>query len=251
MTRQRLPNDRTGRVAQFRINAEEPIDITFHTGEYPDGRPGELFIDLDKSGSLLSGLLDALGVAVSLGLQHGVPLRAFVDKFSHTRFEPAGFVKGQENRGLHMAKSVIDAVFRLLGEMYVDKLDAPPQPWKRVILESPLAGDVDRNKIYARRAMHHCLTVGEAPMASHLLYTQVLDDTIPAERAMGIEAGLAWGLDAEKTVVYADYGVSRGMELGIERAKALGRPVEHRKIGPNPAVDVVPPTYTPRVSTAG
>jgi hypothetical protein len=83
--------------------------------------------------------------------------------------------------------------------------------------------------LYARVCMADCLNRGEAPFASHLLYTQVLDDVQPDHRAMGIEAGLAWGALADATVVYDDFGISEGMKLGIERAKSVGRPVEYRK----------------------
>jgi len=102
-----------------------------------------------------------------------------------------------------------------------------------VILESPFAGEVDRNVAYARAALADCLRRGEAPLASHLLYTQagVLDDDEPEERRLGIEAGLAWGRVADATVVYADLGVSGGMREGIARAAREGRPVEHRSLG--------------------
>ncbi|MBZ9847213.1 hypothetical protein LB565_04320 [Mesorhizobium sp. CA14] len=108
-----------------------------------------------------------------------------------------------------------------------------PGPWRLVILESPYAGDVDRNVAYARAAMRDCLARGDAPAASHLLYTQpgVLDDGNPEERARGIAAGLAWGRVAEATVVYTDRGISNGMMQGIERADAEGRPVEWRTLG--------------------
>lgn len=107
-----------------------------------------------------------------------------------------------------------------------------PFPWRLVILESPYAGDVTINEAYARAAMRDCLTRGDAPAASHLLYTQpgVLDDSNPAERSAGIDAGLAWGKAAEATVVYTDRGVSKGMAEGIERAEAEGRPVEYRRL---------------------
>ncbi|MER9706044.1 hypothetical protein NKJ10_17615 [Mesorhizobium sp. M0204] len=110
-------------------------------------------------------------------------------------------------------------------------LTAAPS-WRLVILESPHAGDVYRNMAYARAAMRDCLTRGDAPAASHLLYTQpgVLDDDDPAERATGISAGLAWGRKAEATVVYTDRGVSKGMAEGIARAHAEGRPVEYRRL---------------------
>lgn len=103
---------------------------------------------------------------------------------------------------------------------------------RRVILESPYAGNVDRNVAYARACLRDSLLRGEAPIASHLLYTQpgVLDDQIPEERQMGIDAGLAWGVEAEATVVYTDYGISRGMRYGIERAEREGRVVEYRSL---------------------
>ena len=105
---------------------------------------------------------------------------------------------------------------------------------RRVVLESPFAGDVERNLAYARRCLHDCLLRGEAPIASHLLYTQpgVLDDNKPEERKLGIEAGLVWGSLAEATVVYTDYGISGGMKFGIEIAEKEGRPVEFRKLYP-------------------
>src|SRR3989344_7816803 len=103
---------------------------------------------------------------------------------------------------------------------------------RRVILESPYAGDIERNVNYARLALRDCLQRGEAPIASHLLYTQtgVLRDSVPEERDWGINAGLAWGAVADATVGYTDYGISRGMEYGIKRAEAEGRPVEYRKL---------------------
>ena len=102
-----------------------------------------------------------------------------------------------------------------------------------VILESPYAGDVERHVAYARACMADCLRRGEAPFASHLLYTQpgVLDDGKPDERALGIAAGLAWGDRADATVVYTDHGLSSGMREGISRARAAGRAVEYRTLG--------------------
>jgi len=77
---------------------------------------------------------------------------------------------------------------------------------KRIIIESPYAGDVERNEKYARECMKDCLNRGESPMVSHLLFTQVLNDNIPYERELGINAGLAWLTAAEKHVFYIDYG---------------------------------------------
>lgn len=103
---------------------------------------------------------------------------------------------------------------------------------RRVILESPYAGDVNKNIAYARAAMRDSLLRGEAPIASHLLYTQpdVLDDNDEKERQLGIEAGLEWGDVCEATVVYIDLGFSKGMTYGIKRAEAAGRPIERRSL---------------------
>ena len=89
-----------------------------------------------------------------------------------------------------------------------------------VIIESPYAGNVETNVAYARRCMVDCLKRGEAPFASHLLYTQVLDDTQPGQRELGVQAGLVWGFRATLTVVYIDLGVSSGMIECIKAAVA-------------------------------
>lgn len=99
-----------------------------------------------------------------------------------------------------------------------------------VVVESPLAGDVERNLAYLRLAMKHCLLQDEAPFASHDSYPRVLNDHLPGERALGMAAGFAWGDVAQLTAVYADFGVSGGMVAGIARAHASGRPVEERRL---------------------
>jgi hypothetical protein len=100
----------------------------------------------------------------------------------------------------------------------------------KVIIESPYAGDVERNTRYAKACMKDCLERGEAPFASHLLYTQVLDDTDPVEREWGIEAGLIWGACADLTVVYTDLGISGGMRYGIKHAEDANIPIEYRSL---------------------
>lgn len=105
-----------------------------------------------------------------------------------------------------------------------------------VLVESPFAGDnladIVKNIRYARACLHDCLMRGEYPFASHLLYTQtgVLRDNVPEERQLGIKAGLAWGRQAQKTVVYTDLGITGGMTLGIARANEAGRPIEFRTL---------------------
>jgi len=103
-----------------------------------------------------------------------------------------------------------------------------------VILESPYDGEtrfeIALNVKYARKCMRDCLDRGEAPFASHLLYTQpgILNDAVLNERKKGIEAGLIWGKFAKKTVVYCDREVTGGMKKGIKRAEEEGREIEYR-----------------------
>lgn len=105
---------------------------------------------------------------------------------------------------------------------------------RRVILESPYAGPDDAtrslNVDYARAALLDSLGRGEAPLASHLLYTQVLNDDVPDQRRTGIAAGLAWAEYADATVVYIDLGLSAGMLHGINDAVKYDRRVEFRKL---------------------
>ena len=94
---------------KFNISGHEGY-IT--VGLYPNGRPGEMFITMAKEGSTIGGLMDCFGTAVSMSLQYGVPLEVYVNKFSHTRFEPMGFTK---NPDIKIAKSIVDYIFRWLG----------------------------------------------------------------------------------------------------------------------------------------
>ena len=110
-----------------------------------------------------------------------------------------------------------------------------------VYVESPYAGDVEANLEYLRRCMKDCIARGEAPFASHGLYTQpdVLDDTNLEERAKGIRCGEEWRTVADYTVVYTDRGISPGMEAGIARAKKLHK-VKYRSIEKTIVTEVIP-----------
>ncbi len=107
----------------------------------------------------------------------------------------------------------------------------------RVVIESPYAGktpeEIQENVRYLRACMSDCIHRGEAPYASHALYTQpgVLRDEIPAERNLGMEAGFIWGEVCDRVVVYTDRGVTPGMVRGIGRHQDNGKPIEYRKLG--------------------
>lgn len=99
-----------------------------------------------------------------------------------------------------------------------------------VLIESPFAGNVERHLRYLRAAMRDSLLRGEAPFASHGLYPGALDDDVPEERDLGIEAGLTWGRFAHRSAIYVDCGISPGMQRGIRRAQAERRTVELRRL---------------------
>ena len=103
---------------------------------------------------------------------------------------------------------------------------------KKVILESPYAGDIEANITYARQCVKDSLSRGEAPIASHLLYTQdgILDDLIPHEREKGIKAGLVWLSVADYQVFYIDRGISKGMQSAMDYADEKGFDYELRRI---------------------
>lgn len=111
-----------------------------------------------------------------------------------------------------------------------DPLRDPPCDFCMVFL--PWEAELQKNIDYARACMADCLKRGEAPFASHLLYTQpgVLDDTVPDERKLGIEAGWAWRSASAKSVVYTDRGTTIGMKMGIEAAGKMGHPIEYRTL---------------------
>lgn len=108
---------------------------------------------------------------------------------------------------------------------------------KRVIVESPYANDDEelfvRNVVYAKNCVMDSFRRGESPLAFHLLHAQpgLLEDQNPNERALGIQAGMEWTKVADLVAVYNDLGISPGMEIGINTAKAAGVPVEYRQLG--------------------
>ncbi len=121
-TRRKLPDERAAITHKFSIGGHEGY-IT--VGLFEDGTPGELFCTMSKEGSTISGLMDAFATSTSLSLQYGVPLKVLVDKFSHMRFEPAGFTG---NPQIPMAKSLCDYIFRWLGLKFLPAEDKPFDP---------------------------------------------------------------------------------------------------------------------------
>jgi ribonucleoside-diphosphate reductase alpha chain len=116
--RRKLPNRRMGITQESSVSGHK---VYIRTGEYTDGALGEIFIDMHKEGAAYRSMMNCFAISVSLGLQYGVPLKEFVDKFTFTRFEPAGMVDGHPN--IKMATSIVDYIFRVLGMEYLGRTD--------------------------------------------------------------------------------------------------------------------------------
>jgi ribonucleoside-diphosphate reductase alpha chain len=111
--RRRLPEDRTEIGRKFRVGDYEGY---IHVGLYEDGSPGDIFVDIAKDGTTMAGLMNSLMIAVSMGLQYGVPPEVYVSKLSHMRFEPSGLTNDADIR---VAKSIVDYIFRWFGKKFL------------------------------------------------------------------------------------------------------------------------------------
>jgi ribonucleoside-diphosphate reductase alpha chain len=120
--RRKLPDERQSITHKFSVAGHEGY---IHVGLYQTGQPGEIFVKMAKEGSTISGLMDSFATAISLALQHGVPLRLLCDKFSRTRFEPYGFT---ENPEIPRASSIMDYLFRYLGSKFVHEAPVAELP---------------------------------------------------------------------------------------------------------------------------
>ena len=121
--RSKMPDRRKGYIQKVSIKNHK---IYLHTGEYDDGKVGEIFIDMNKEGELVKALMNNFAIAVSLGLQYGVPLDEFVDAFIETKFEPSGEIKGNDR--ILSASSILDYIFRELAISYLGREDLAHTP---------------------------------------------------------------------------------------------------------------------------
>ena len=171
--RHKLKEERMSVTHKFNVGGHEGYIIV---GLYPDGEPGEIFIKMAKEGSTVSGLMDSFALAVSISLQHGVPLKLFCEKFAHTRFEPSGW---SSNPDIGFAKSIMDYIFRWLqmrflsGQQQFLFENLRPKPQVDVGGASSPAGDAisDLNataglrtgSIHAADALSELIDMGDAP----------------------------------------------------------------------------------------
>jgi ribonucleoside-diphosphate reductase alpha chain len=134
--RSRMPHRRKGYIQKVSIGNHK---IYLHTGEYDDGKIGEIFIDMNKEGELVKALMNNFAIAISLGLQYGVPLDEFVDAFIETKFEPSGEIKGNDR--ILNASSILDYIFRELAISYLGREDLAHTPSINKSVNEKISGD--------------------------------------------------------------------------------------------------------------
>ena len=121
--RAKMPDRRKGYIQKVSVGDHK---IYLHTGEYDDGKVGEIFVDMNKEGELVKSLMNNFAIGISLGLQYGVPLEEFVDAFIETKFEPSGEIKGNDR--ILNASSILDYIFRELAISYLNREDLAHTP---------------------------------------------------------------------------------------------------------------------------
>ena len=131
-----MPDRRKGYIQKVSIGNHK---IYLHTGEYDDGKIGEIFIDMNKEGELVKALMNNFAIAISLGLQYGVPLDEFVDAFIETKFEPSGEIKGNDR--ILSASSILDYIFRELAISYLGREDLAHTPSINKSVKEKITGD--------------------------------------------------------------------------------------------------------------
>jgi ribonucleoside-diphosphate reductase alpha chain len=134
--RSKMPDRRKGYIQKVSIGDHK---IYLHTGEYDEGKIGEIFIDMNKEGELVKALMNNFAIAISLGLQYGVPLDEFVDAFIETKFEPSGEIKGNDR--ILNASSILDYIFRELAISYLGREDLAHTPSINLPVNEKISSD--------------------------------------------------------------------------------------------------------------
>lgn len=147
--RRRLPDERRSITHKFQIGKHQGY---INVGLYDDGNPGEVFLTMSKEGSVISGLVDAFATSISIGLQYGVPLKVFVNKFAHMRFEPSGET---QNPNLPYATSIVDYIFRWLALKFLT-----PEERQTVGIHGDPVADFPGGSEYAAPARDRQVMIG-------------------------------------------------------------------------------------------
>lgn len=216
--REKMPDRRKGYTQKAVVGGHK---VYLRTGEYDDGRLGEIFIDMHKEGAALRSFINNFAIAVSLGLQYGVPLDEYVDAFTFTRFEPAGPVQG--NDSIKYATSILDYVFRELAVSYLSRFDLAHVDPNETGFDA-LGKGVDEGKEPDENGGHHATKLVSRGL------TRSRTDNLFVMR--GGSAAVSQGNDSapsggSKVTAMASHGASARVGDALEGAVALKQEVQH------------------------
>ncbi|HEY3594036.1 MAG TPA: vitamin B12-dependent ribonucleotide reductase, partial [Polyangiaceae bacterium] len=203
-TRVRLPKKRHGFTQEAKVGGHK---IFLRTGEYANGQLGEIFIDMHKEGAAFRSLMNCFAMAVSVGLQYGVPLDTFVEQFTFTRFEPQGTVEGHPN--IKFATSIVDYLFRVLGVEYLHRYDfaqVPPTPAEQAA--HPTERVMPALAESVRDAINQGTEMPERALPVHVARTELVDTTperaLPKAESASVPEMGASALDAQLEEMMGD-----------------------------------------------
>ncbi|KIG13451.1 Ribonucleotide reductase of class II (coenzyme B12-dependent) [Enhygromyxa salina] len=224
--RRRMPDRRAGYTQKATIGGHK---VYVHTGEYTDGTLGEIFIDMHKEGAAFRSLMNCFAIAISLGLQYGVPLEEFVDAFVFTRFEPNGIVTGHPH--VKMSTSIIDYIFRELAVSYLDRTDLAHVLPEDLAPDSTGADEIieyrDEEVISERVVTPGPLKLtADIPRSTHLFVGDSAQGKIEVEdRTVGVAANAS----GFKPVAAAG-GANGGRAAELQAQAALGEQVRRARM---------------------
>jgi ribonucleoside-diphosphate reductase alpha chain len=217
--RRRLPQRRKGYTQKAIVGGHK---VYLRTGEYEDGALAEVFVDMHKEGSAFRSLMNNFAIAVSIGLQYGVPLEEFVEAFTFTRFEPAGMVEGNDT--IKMATSIVDYIFRELAISYLGRHDLahvqPADLMPDTVGKGHAEGNLPKDATRAAEQVTAQLAAIQRVTSSGFVRSnlRVLQGGVAASRAGSI-AALALSLDVEAGAMHGPAGESRVEQIRAARMK--------------------------------
>jgi ribonucleoside-diphosphate reductase alpha chain len=213
--REKLPNRRKSYTQKATVGGHK---VYLHTGEYEDGRLGEIFIDMHKEGAAFRSLMNNFAIAISLGLQYGVPLEEYVDAFTFTRFEPAGLVQGNDT--IKNATSILDYIFRELAVSYLGRNDLAHVDLSEVASTGLGATEEELAEESAPPAAARFLSRGLLRGQESRMFTLRATSAAVAVEARAADPGTVAALQQEVTTAFAKPARAR-METAIGEIAAL------------------------------
>jgi ribonucleoside-diphosphate reductase alpha chain len=222
--REKLPTRRKGYTQKASVGGHK---VYLRTGEYDDGRLGEIFIDMHKEGAAFRSLMNNFAIAISLGLQYGVPLEEYVDAFTFTRFEPAGLVQGNET--IKNATSILDYIFRELAVSYLGRNDLSHVDPKEIantgLGSSDEALEEDRDPPPAAKFLSRGLLRGQE---SRVLALRSSSNVAVVEQAEAVGAGMGSTVAALQRDVTTAFATERvRMDTAVAALAALQQEQVH------------------------